>query len=193
MSGTTVGRWCGVLVVFCSYKEANPESPLGAESVHVLLYALLILNTSLHNPVVKRSRQAAMSRASFCQMVGRCVFKCLFTFPYFPWASMLTGRRQSQQTVGCRHSPCQVSVAFSCLLWRQLAFFGLCGGLAQVEAAGVELSPEALGLLYSRIANEELRTVHSVSEKVTGSAGSVFSHLPPFPSATLSARRSRAH
>ncbi|KAL8429077.1 hypothetical protein ACSSS7_006784 [Eimeria intestinalis] len=55
--------------VVLGYKEANPESPLEAESVHVLLYALLIANTSLHNPTVKRSRQAAMSRALFCQMV----------------------------------------------------------------------------------------------------------------------------
>ena len=54
-----------------SYKEANPECPLGADSVHVLLYALLILNTSLHNPILKRSRQATMSRTVFCQMVRR--------------------------------------------------------------------------------------------------------------------------
>lgn len=54
--------------------------------------------------------------------------------------------------------------------------------LAQVAAAGVDLSPETLGGLYSRIAVAELRTVHTVSEQVSQAEGQDCLLLcPPLP------------
>ncbi|PFH36777.1 hypothetical protein BESB_049690 [Besnoitia besnoiti] len=53
-----------------AYARDNPETPLSLESLHVLAYALLILNTSLHHPRLQsKDRKVLLSRADFLKMV----------------------------------------------------------------------------------------------------------------------------
>nr|PIM02047.1 Sec7 domain-containing protein [Toxoplasma gondii COUG] len=52
-----------------AYVRDNPTAPLSLEQVHIVAYALLILNTSLHHPSLKTKDKKVLLRADFLKMV----------------------------------------------------------------------------------------------------------------------------
>ncbi|KEP60945.1 UNVERIFIED_CONTAM: Sec7 domain-containing protein [Hammondia hammondi] len=52
-----------------AYVRDNPTAPLSLEQVHIVAYALLILNTSLHHPSLQKKDKKMLLRADFLKMV----------------------------------------------------------------------------------------------------------------------------
>lgn len=119
-----------------SYVEANSDGPLTAESAHILMYSILLLNTALHNPSIAKSRQHPLISAKDFSSMASCEAR-------LPRQLFASRRVSDAETPGLR----------------VLRF-------AQTQNAGVDLSEEELTAVYKDVSANEIRTHRSASEEV---------------------------